>query len=265
MAKGKEDILKTLLIIGGVVVAAYVVTRKTGSFTESIMPGGISLINTPAIPSFPFGNLEMPGLNDIEVPKLPCDFRGLPSLDLPGELNLPDLRLGDVEIIPGKSTIYEPGLIQAPVTRIEIGNEGFTAVPQYIGVNEPRGSFAARLAKQIFLDPFGLLKSLSYHVEYGSPVVDFVPDSEYYPQTSEQAVVRNVTPETPIFQPSSALEFGEREAPASPERSACYNCPGGTTVTTDSKPAKLGVKEQAKLTELEKKHPGEFLQNLGFL
>lgn len=229
----KNDILKTALIIGGVALAAYVVTRKTGSLAESILPGGISLTNAPMIPSFPFGNLEIPGLDEIEVPQpaVPCGF-DFSRLNLPEGLNLPDLRLGDVGIVPGKTTIYEPGIIEAPVTHLQIGNEGFMIVPQYVGINEPLGSFAARLAKQLFLEPFGLLKSIASHIEYGSPVVDFVPDSEYFPQTSEQAVVLNVTPEAPVYKPLSALEFGEREAPGSPEQRACYNCPGATPVTT---------------------------------
>lgn len=213
----KDAILKTALIIGGVALAAYVVTRKTGALAASILPGGISLTNAPMIPSFPFGNLEIPGLGEIELPKasdleLPCAGSDRLGLNLPKELNLPDLRLGDVEIIPGKTTIYEPGIIEAPVTHLQIGQEGFMAVPQYIGINEPLGSFAGRLAKQILLEPFGLLKSVGQHISYGSPVVDYIPDSEYFPQTRKQAVAQNVTPEARVFEPFepfSAKPFSE--------------------------------------------------------
>lgn len=245
----KDDNLKTVALIGGVGLLVYLATRNGEDGIPSLPGiGGINLTNMPSFPSFP-AIPEIPGIDDIESA---CNLGNLPGLNL-SNINLPglpniDLGLPDVLIMPDPLKITQK---TTPLTHLQIGQEGFMVVPQIMGVNEPTTSWWQRLLKDMGnLAPLsggtplaGIASGIYKWIKYGSPVVDYIPDTEYFAEPEALPIPETLIPQ---FIPAGQ-EQGEREELAEPERvSSCPSCIVGTGIG-----AGANVVPSAKVTQPE--------------
>jgi hypothetical protein len=193
----KDDTLKTVATIAAVGVAAWFVMKQTGGDQAGT---GISINmpstpNIPALPSNPFQGLEMPSLDDTEcnLGNFKDPLNRFPKLNTP-DLSMPSLDIPDLNIPSADNLSFQQGkykMIQGSV--INVAGEEYAVVPQIIGVNETPLQAIGRFFKDL-VNPLsgGLFGAISRHIEYGSPMVDIMPMSEW----------------------QQGLEVGETEAPS---------------------------------------------------
>lgn len=189
MVKKKQDsAFKTVAIVGGIGLAAYMIARSMPKLPE--MPawlgggGGTNfapVISLPsmggpgAIPPTPYERAQ----EDFEAR---CRPTGMPW-DEPAPVTpseweqFKDWWQGNIPQDQPIVTQEQPHIMQTvPLQGVDFAGEQFWFVPQVPGINISQGEAIKRLFKQSF-GPIGWLEGIINFFRFGSPFVDVVADA----------------------------------------------------------------------------------------
>lgn len=187
--KTDSGFLNTALIVGGIGLAAYLISKSMPQ-----LPGlggdGVS-ISSPI--DFSLEGLGLDGLLPTGLPVRPGDETesGCTPLGLIGGGDnwiqdiidrlglgekeaviidpLPDIVIDPTEISRGGVVhTVDPGIIN-------IGGESWSVTPQILGLNMDTKELAGRIAKMLLM-PFGLWGAVANKIQYGGWFVDYAPE-----------------------------------------------------------------------------------------